>query len=178
MGSHMCLTFTRSDGIILYIRIIGKRGAKMQNGSMIRYAEMRDFEVIKRHDSHISEEELKNIIPLKRVIVMYQGESFAGWLRFGMFWENIPFMNMLYILEDFRGKGAGTALVRFWEEETSKSGYRQVLTSTQSNERAQFFYRKIGYTECGALLLPNEPLEMVFMKRVGEGKYRGIGMGM
>ena len=25
------------------------------------------------------------------------------------------------------------------------------LTSTQSNEQAQFFYQKISYTECGTL---------------------------
>ena len=35
------------------------------------------------------------------------------------------------------------------KKEMAKSGHRQVLTSAQSNEQAQFFYRKIGYTECG-----------------------------
>ena len=35
----------------------------------------------------------------------------------------------------------------------AKEEYSRILTSTQSNERAQFFYRKIGYTECGALLI-------------------------
>ncbi len=131
---------------------------------MIRYADIQDFTVLKEHDKHISESELRNIIPAKRVFVMYQGDDFMGWLRFGLFWDNIPFMNMLYILEDYRGKGNGTKLVTFWENEMAKEGYRQVLTSTQSNEQAQFFYRKIGYTECGALLLPKEPLEMLFIK--------------
>lgn len=131
---------------------------------MIRYADIQDFTVLKEFDKHISESELRNIIPAKRVLVMYQGDEFIGWLRFGLFWDNIPFMNMLYILDGYRGKGNGTELVSFWEKEMAKEGYRQVLTSTQSNEQAQFFYRKIGYTECGALLLPKEPLEMFFIK--------------
>ncbi len=131
---------------------------------MIRYADIQDLTVLSEHDKHISESELRNIIPAKRVLVMYQGDIFIGWLRFGLFWDNIPFMNMLYILDDHRGKGNGTKLVSFWEKEMAKEGYRQVLTSTQSDERAQFFYRKIGYTECGALLLPKEPLEMFFIK--------------
>ena len=131
---------------------------------MIRYADMQDFSVLKEHDKHISESELRKIVPAKRVFVMYQGNTFTGWLRFGLFWDNIPFMNMLYILDGYRGKGNGTELVLFWEKEMAKEGYRQVLTSTQSNEQAQFFYRKIGYTECGALLLPKEPLEMFFIK--------------
>lgn len=133
---------------------------------MIRYADMRDFEVLKEYDKHICEEELKNILPLKRVLVYYQGGGFVGWLRFGLFWDNIPFMNMLYILEEHRGKGCGTELVAFWEREMKNAGFGRVLTSTQSNERAQFFYRKIGYSDCGALLLPNEPLEMFFIKNL------------
>ena len=83
-----------------------------------------------------------------------------------MFWDNIPFMNILYILDNYRNMGCGTELVAFWESEMAKAGFERVMTSTQSDERAQFFYRKIGYTECGALLLPNEPLEMFFIKNL------------
>ncbi len=133
---------------------------------MIRYADIQDLPVLKEYDRHISESELRTIIPAKRVLVMYQGDRFMGWLRFGLFWDSIPFMNMLYILEGYRGKGNGTELVSFWEKEMAKEGYGRVLTSTQSDERAQFFYRKIGYTECGALLLPKEPLEMFFIKEL------------
>ena len=136
----------------------------MEKSEMIRYADIQDFSVLKERDKHISESELRKIIPAKKVFVMYQGNTFTGWLRFGLFWDNIPFMNMLYILDGYRGRGNGTELVSFWEKEMAKEGYRQVLTSTQSNEQAQFFYRKIGYTECGALLLPKEPLEMFLSK--------------
>ena len=133
---------------------------------MIRYANMQDFAVLKEYDKHISESELKKILPAKRVLIMYQEDTFIGWLRYGLFWDSIPFINMLYILEKYQGQGSGTRLVSFWEKEMAKTGYRQVLTSTQSNERAQFFYREIGYTECGALLLPKEPLEMIFRKEL------------
>ena len=138
----------------------------MRRRRMIRYADIQDITVLSEHDKHISESELRNIISAKRVLVMYQEDNFIGWLRFGLFWDNIPFMNMLYILDDHRGKGNGTKLVSFWEKEMAKEGYRQVLTSTQSDEQAQFFYRKIGYTECGAILLPKEPLEMFFIKNL------------
>ena len=133
---------------------------------MIRYADMRDFEVLKEYDRHISERELKNVLPLKRVLVNYEADKFIGWLRFGLFWDSIPFMNMLYILEEHRGQGRGTELAAFWEAEMSMASYGRVMTSTQSDERAQFFYRKLGYCECGALLLPKEPLEMIFIKEL------------
>ena len=48
----------------------------------------------------------------------------------------------------------------------ARAGYREVLTSTLSNERGQFFFRKRGYTDCGALLLPGEPLEIILRKEL------------
>lgn len=43
-------------------------------------------------------------------------------------------------------------------------GYKYALTSTLSNEDAQHFYRKRGYKDCGSLILPGEPLEIILIK--------------
>ena len=133
---------------------------------MIRYANEDDLEILNKYDNHINKTELKNSIKLKRVLMMFDNKTFIGWLRFNLFWDSIPFMNMLYFLEEYRGRGYGRQLVGYWEKEMIKSNYTKVLTSTLSNEQAQFFYRKIGYTDCGSLLLPNEPLEIIFMKNL------------
>ncbi len=97
---------------------------------------------------------------------MFENEKFVGWLRYNLFWDNIPFINMLFFLDEQRGKGYGTKLVSYWENEMKKLNYDIVLTSTQSNEEAQFFYRKIGYTDCGSLILPKEPLEIILYKKI------------
>ncbi len=133
---------------------------------MIRYANQNDADIISKYDKHISKEELNNIIKLQRVIVMYEDDKFIGWLRYNLFWDNTPFMNMLYLLDNERGQGKGSQLVEFWENEMKQKNYEFVLTSTQSNEEAQFFYRKIGYVDSGALLLPNEPLEIILYKKL------------
>lgn len=134
---------------------------------MIRYATENDFELLNKYDKHICESELRECIKVKRILIMFNGESFIGWLRFNLFWDNIPFMNMLYFLEDYRREGYGSQLVSFWEQEMKKSRYNIVLTSTKSNEQAQFFYRRIGYVDCGSLLLPKEPLEIILLKNIG-----------
>lgn len=133
---------------------------------MIRYANKDDIKLITKYDKHISKEELENIIKLQRVIVMFIEDKFVGWLRYSLFWDNTPFMNMLYFLDDERGKGYGRKLVSFWENEMLTMGYEFVLTSTQSNEEAQFFYRKLNYIDSGSLLLPDEPLEIIFYKKI------------
>ncbi len=134
---------------------------------MIRYADKNDFELLSKYDKHICEKELRNCIKEKRILIMFNDNIFVGWLRFNLFWDHIPFMNMLYLLENYRRKGYGSQLVSFWEKEMLKSKYKMILTSTQSNEQAQFFYRKIGYVDCGSLLLPDEPLEIILLKNLG-----------
>lgn len=132
----------------------------------IRYAIENDLEILSKYDAHISTEELLNSIRRKRVIVLSDNEKIVGWLRYNLFWDNTPFMNMLYILENERNNGYGTKLVSFWENEMKKLNYNIVLTSTQSDEKGQFFYRKNGYQDNGALILPNEPLEIILYKKI------------
>lgn len=132
----------------------------------IRYAGQDSLAELLRYDRHIAQDELANSIALKRVLVMSQDGRMLGWLRFNLFWDNLPFLNMLYFLEENRGRGYGGQLLRFWEQEMRKSGFRQVLTSTMSNEQGQFFFRKNGYRDCGALLLPDEPVEIIMRKDI------------
>ena len=132
---------------------------------MIRYANKNDIDILNKYDVHIAKEELEKSIESNRVIVMFDSsESFIGWLRYNLFWDNTPFMNMLYFLEDYRRKGYGKELVSFWENEMKRKGYNLVLTSTQSNEDAQYFYRKIGYIDNGSFQLPDEPVELILYK--------------
>lgn len=135
---------------------------------MIGYGDRKDLELLGRYDNHISGEELKNAVDQRRVLVMYEGQEFAGWLRYHLFWDQIPFLSMVYLLDRERGKGYGRGLVEFWEREMRAKGYGMVLTSTLSSEGAQHFYRKMGYVDCGSLLLPGEPLEIILRKELVE----------
>lgn len=137
---------------------------------MIRSAEFSDLKTVSECDKHVKYEELENIVKLCRLIVAETDGKVVGWLRWNLFWDNTPFMNMLYVSEEFRGIGYGTALCDFWESEMKRAGYDLVLTSTLSNEKGQFFYRKRGYKDCGSLSLPDEPLEIILMKSLTEVK--------
>jgi ribosomal protein S18 acetylase RimI-like enzyme len=75
-------------------------------------------------------------------------------------------MTHLYLLEGNRRKGIGKRLVKHWEEIMKGKGYKDVLTSTQSNEEGQHFYRKIGYIEIGGFKYLKEPYEIIFHKEL------------
>jgi ribosomal protein S18 acetylase RimI-like enzyme len=125
-----------------------------------------DFAFLKENDRHIPPEITYQKIEQGKVLVIKDGATVVGWLRFGFFWDLIPMMNMLMIEESYRGKGWGRELVTFWEVEMKKRGYNQVMTSTLSDEQAQHFYRKLGYKDAGALLLPDEALEIILIKEL------------
>lgn len=132
----------------------------------IRIAEKKDKEILARYDRHIRPEELETSLLLGRVMIAEENGRFAGWLRWNLFWDNTPFMNMLFLLEEYRRQGFGEKLVSCWEERMKAAGYGIVMTSTLSDEEAQYFYRKMQYADAGALLLPGEPLEIIFTKEI------------
>ena len=133
----------------------------------IRYAENKDYLWLKEHDKHISDEILKAKIAAKEIYVVEKDGELSGWLRYNLFWDNTPFINLIFFLDKYRRKGTGKKLVRHWEKDMKEKGYKNVLTSTRSDEEAQHFYRKMGYTEIGGLKLPDEPLELMFFKNIG-----------
>ena len=130
------------------------------------YAAQEDFEWLRTRDYHIDATILKRKIDAKEILVAKSNGKIIGWLRFGLFWDLIPFMNMLVIEEEYRNKGIGKKLVQCWEREMKKSNFTLVMTSSLSNENAQHFYRKLGYVDAGSLLLPKEPLEIIFTKAI------------
>ena len=130
----------------------------------IRFATSQDYDYLVHNDRQIKPEMVKKKIEDAEIIVVLDNEQNIGWLRFNYFWDEIPFMNMLWIEEDYRRKGIGTRLVNFWETEIFQRDKNQVMTSTLSDETAQHFYRKLEYQDCGSLLLPDEALEIFFLK--------------
>lgn len=130
----------------------------------IRWAEEKDLAILRTYDQHIRADELENRVRQGGVLIAEEQGRFVGWLRYNLFWDNTPFMNMLYLLEPERGKGTGRALVAFWEEQMKKQGYRAVMTSSQADEYAQHFYQHIGYRAIGGFLLPGEAYELIFWK--------------
>ena len=73
---------------------------------MIRYANMNDFAVLRKYEHGIVDCQLKESIAAGRIVIMLSPRSsLIGWLRFNLFWDSIPFINLLYLLDEYRGQG-------------------------------------------------------------------------
>ena len=130
----------------------------------IRIAHKGDLGFLAAHDVHIASAERESVLQQSRILIAEQDGIPVGWLRWGMFWDNTPFMNLLFLLEEHRGAGLGRAMVVHWERQMHAAGYAMVMTSTQANEDAQGFYRRLGYQDVGGFLLPGEAYELILIK--------------
>lgn len=130
----------------------------------IRYASKEDKSFWFTLDRHMSENEFELKIRDRQGYIISDENKPIGIMRFSLFWDNTPFINLIILKESYHGRGFGSQTMKHWEEEMRKLGYKFVMTSTQSNEQAQHFYRKIGYTDCGCLLLLKDPAEIFFVK--------------
>ena len=132
----------------------------------VRIATMNDLSRNVEQDRHISPEELKSLISLGRVAIAEEDGTLLGWMRWNLFWDNTPFLNMLYLLEPHRGKGYGKTMMAWWEREMRAQGFDTLMTSTASDEYAQHFYQKLEYTAVGGFSLPGESYELIFVKNL------------
>lgn len=135
----------------------------------IRYVAESDKQFWHTLDKHLSEAEFRLKIRDKRgYIISYAGKT-VGVMRYNLFWDNIPFLTLIYFDEVCRGKGFGRQAMLFWENEMRSLGYEMVMTSTRVDEDAQHFYRKLGYKDKGGIFFDNTPFEQpqeMFMIKV------------
>jgi len=136
----------------------------------MRYAAEADKAFWFTLDGHISEDEFLRKVRDRRGYIIHEGDASIGVLRYNLFWDSIPFLTMIYLSGAHRGKGMGKAAVQLWEAEMRGLGYAMVMTSTQVDEQAQHFYRKLGYAEKGGICFDNtplvQPMEMIMVKRL------------
>ena len=133
----------------------------------IRLAVAKDKKKILKYDCHIHHNKVGECIYNGLVDVLCDDEKIVSVLRYNLFWQSIPFLDLLFIDEAYRGKGWGRKMMDEWEESMMFMGYPYVMLSTQEDETARFFYEKLGYRRIGAFLPPEQDAEeLMYLKEL------------
>lgn len=128
----------------------------------VRTANLKDLLFILKYDEHIDHAGYISIIQDQRLLIIEEDKP-IGFLRYNFFWDDIPFMNLLYIKASHRDQGYGRALVEYWETMLIEKGYHRFMTSTMAIETAKNFYEKLGYRAIGHMFIDNEN-ELIYLK--------------
>ena len=145
----------------------------------IELAHSQDQQNIARLDTHIPSSRLGECIGNGQIYILKDDsiknggqnhrlkDPVVGVLRYSLFWQTIPFLDLLYIDEAYRNQGFGTAMVHEWEKAMATCGYEYVMTSTQADELAWRFYEKLGYRKIGEFFPPEQKAEeWMYLKRL------------
>ena len=131
----------------------------------IRPADRNDKQKIIKYDNHIHHNKVGECIWNQLVYVLWDEGKIVGVLRYSLFWQSIPFLDLLYIDGDYRGKGYGRQMMEHWESVMRRENYKYVMLSTQEDETAKYFYEKLGYRRIGAFLPPEQEAdEIMYLK--------------
>ena len=136
----------------------------------IRYVQTADKDAWLRLDRHLPEAEFERKVRDNTGYVLLENNEVIGVLRYNLFWDIIPFCNLIFIDNHCQRAGYGRKLMEFWENDMKSQGHDMIMTSTQSDETAQHFYRKLGYSDSGGLLINipkhEQPMEIFFIKSI------------
>ena len=121
-------------------------------------------------DKHLPEGEFNKKVRDNQGYIIFVNDKPVGLLRYNLFWDNTPFCTMLFIEGQYQRQGFGRSLMEHWEKDMKSKGYEMVLTSTQVDEDAQHFYRKLGYRDCGGFMIDvpgyEQPMELFMVKQL------------
>lgn len=136
----------------------------------IRYVQLNDKEFWYSFGGHLPNKEFEKKVRDKQGYILLEDDKPVGLLRFNLFWDNTSFCNMLFVDWNYQRRGFGKTLMEYWEADMKSQGYGVLLTSTQVDEEAQHFYRKLGYKDCGGFVIDitkyEQPMEMFFIKAI------------
>ena len=136
----------------------------------IRYVKDEDKDFWYGLDKHLPETEFEKKVRDNQGYVLMENGKKTGLLRYNLFWDNTPFCTMLFVDWSRQKKGYGLALMNHWENDMKSKDYGMVMISTQEDENAQHFYRKLGYKDCGGFILDipgyEQPMELFMSKEI------------
>ena len=124
-----------------------------------------DLAQIRGYDCHIPRERLLRSIQDSQVLALKNGGFVLGMLRWSLFWQTIPFLDLIFLDDTARNQGWGSEMMAHWEHQLRAIGYDYAMTSTQADETAWQFYEKLGYRKIGSFLPPDqEAQELIYGK--------------
>ena len=132
---------------------------------IIRFATSNELELVRKIDPHskyVDPIKIKCKINSNEIILAFDNKEPVGLIKFSYFWATRPFLDLIWLKKDYRGKGVGKQLFKFLEEYLINEGYHYLMSSSEKDEIApQQWHKRQGFIPCGELTSLNLPYENI-----------------
>ncbi|MBB6638298.1 GNAT family N-acetyltransferase [Cohnella thailandensis] len=123
----------------------------------IRFGNSGDSNDVLIGDQHIPKHILSWKLQNQEIVLAKDDEDLIGYLRVEFLWSKFPYIGLIMVHPDYRGKGLGKGMLQYVEEHLKSKGLRKIYSSSQVNESPpQEWHRKMGFKECGIINGINE----------------------
>ena len=105
----------------------------------------------------IPAEVIKRKVEQREIIVAEKAGQLVGYLRLEYLWSVVPYIGLIWVVEDQRHQGIGFRLLHYLEDVLRERGHTALYSSSQANEpEPQAWHRHAGFEECGFIAGINE----------------------
>lgn len=124
---------------------------------VVRFANQSDLDSCFVFDKSDRQDLIVNKIDMHEIILAERCGEVIGYLKLEYIWSKLPYISLIILKPEFRGKGIGTLMLNYLVDFLQINGFEILLSSSQVNEaEPQTWHRKMGFVECGILSGINE----------------------
>jgi GNAT superfamily N-acetyltransferase len=118
---------------------------------VVRPATPLDLAFVSR-DGQVPPERVGRMIADGRVYLATCDGDPAGYARIEYLWSKIPYLGLIWVLEQHRRRGVGRSLLVAIERDARAAGHEFLYSSSQADEPPpQAWHRRMGFAECGMI---------------------------
>lgn len=124
----------------------------------VRFANQTDLDgCIALDHPTVPAEVIKRKVEQREIIVAGKTGRLVGYLRLEYLWSIVPYIALIWVVEDQRQQGIGGAMLHYLENFLHEQGHTTLYSSSQANEpEPQAWHRHVGFEECGFIVGINE----------------------
>ena len=102
-------------------------------------------------------EVIRRKVEQREIIVAEGAGKLVGYLRLEYLWSVVPYVALVWVVDNQRQQGIGRAMLRYLENVLRQQGHAALYSSSQANEpEPQAWHRHVGFEECGFIAGINE----------------------
>lgn len=124
---------------------------------IVRFAGPEVLEWCVVEDVHVTEQIIRHKIINDEIIIAELDGQPIGYLRLEYLWSNVPYIGMVFVMDEYRNEGIGCKILAFLEDYLRSRGHDVLFSSSQANEpEPQAWHRSVGFVEAGIISGINE----------------------